>query len=223
MFNLLILFPVDIAEKNITDNLEISIDNFTIGYLKKLIWRNKQDSFEKVEPRYGRLKISAKKMRSGEYLKRSLILKLTVNKNSEVRIRSQLRKFREVFLDNLQMIASISFVQLTAITGSSLLWQNINGQLTKYHLVSSSEYSKHRVIRVSMLWGSAVEVNCSWETFGELWKRIIGISWIECRDISTNVSWKTVKRCLQEMPNIYIILFGPTDIMVPNLQDFRLF
>ncbi|CAG8679291.1 1176_t:CDS:2, partial [Ambispora gerdemannii] len=110
-------------------------------------------------------------------------------------------------------------------------------QLMEYHLVSSSEYSKYRVIRISMLWGSAVGVNCSWETFGELWKRVIGISWIEwvgqCQQIPTilildevqliykqergidesnetsaDVFWRTVKGCLQEMSNIYIIMFG---------------
>ncbi|CAG8598530.1 3549_t:CDS:1, partial [Ambispora gerdemannii] len=110
-------------------------------------------------------------------------------------------------------------------------------QLIEYHLVSSSEYSKYRVIRVSMLWESAVGVNCSWETFGKLWKRVIGISWIEwveqCQQIPTilildkiqliykqergidesnetnaDVFWRTVKGCLQEMSNIYIIMFG---------------
>jgi hypothetical protein len=99
-------------------------------------------------------------------------------------------------------------------------------QLMEYQLVSFSEYSKYRVIRVSMLWGSVVGVDCRWETFGELWKRVIGVSWIEwigqCQQIPTilildeiqliykqepgiNVSnemsadvfWRTVKGCLQ--------------------------
>ncbi|CAG8777031.1 25059_t:CDS:2 [Gigaspora margarita] len=66
-------------------------------------------------------------------------------------------------------------------------------QLIEYHLVNSPEYSsKYRIIRVSMLWGLIVEMDCSWETFGDVWRRIIHISW----------------GCLQEIPNIYIIMFG---------------
>ncbi|CAG8469981.1 1580_t:CDS:2, partial [Ambispora gerdemannii] len=110
-------------------------------------------------------------------------------------------------------------------------------QLMEYHLVNSPGYSKYRIIRVSMLWGSVVGVDCSWETFGELWKRVIGVSWIEwigqCqraptilildevqliykqergidenKKSSADVFWKTIKGCLQEMTNIYIIMFG---------------
>src|SRR6185295_18621791 len=89
------------------------------------------------------------------------------------------------------------------------------------------------VIRVSMIWESYV----NWSTFGEFWKKIFGINWaewIEQRQIvptisildeiqiiykkeraieesnetSADVFWKTVKGCLQEMANIYIIMFG---------------
>ncbi|CAG8643923.1 2444_t:CDS:2, partial [Dentiscutata heterogama] len=74
-------------------------------------------------------------------------------------------------------------------------------------------------------------------TFGEMWKRITDVSWIEwigqCQQVPTilildevqliykqgcgideskkssaDLFWKTVKGCLQEMTNIYIIMFG---------------
>ncbi|CAG8832744.1 20887_t:CDS:2, partial [Gigaspora margarita] len=111
-------------------------------------------------------------------------------------------------------------------------------QLIEYHLVNSSEYSsKYRIIRVSMLWGLIVGMDCSWETFGDVWRRIIGVSWVEwieqCQQaptilildeiqmiykqergidenkkLSADAFWRTIKGCLQEMPNIYIIMFG---------------
>ncbi|RHZ65020.1 hypothetical protein Glove_319g150 [Diversispora epigaea] len=106
-------------------------------------------------------------------------------------------------------------------------------QLIEHYLVSSSEYSKYRVIRVSMLWDSFV----NWSTFGKFWKSIIGVDWIEwsnqCRQIPTilildeiqmiykqkliinesneasaDIFWRTIKGCLQEISNIYIIMFG---------------
>ncbi|CAG8479243.1 17287_t:CDS:2 [Gigaspora margarita] len=98
-------------------------------------------------------------------------------------------------------------------------------QLIEYHLVKSPEYSsKYRIIRVSILWGSVVGVDCSWETFGELWKRVIAPTILildeiqliykqergidESKKSSADVFWKTIKSCLQEMTNIYIIMFG---------------
>ncbi|CAG8471465.1 43135_t:CDS:2 [Gigaspora margarita] len=75
------------------------------------------------------------------------------------------------------------------------------------------------------------------EAFGELWKRVIGVRWFEwieqcqraptilildkiqllCKQecgideskkLSADVFWKTIKSCLREMTNIYIIMFG---------------
>ncbi|RIB24120.1 hypothetical protein C2G38_2032125 [Gigaspora rosea] len=43
-------FAVDIAEKNLIDNIEISIDNLTIGHLKKLIWKRKQRALVDIKP-----------------------------------------------------------------------------------------------------------------------------------------------------------------------------
>ncbi|CAJ0767459.1 14137_t:CDS:1, partial [Entrophospora sp. SA101] len=52
-------------------------------------------------------------------------------------------------------------------------------QLLENYLVKSQEYAKYRVIRISMLWASAVKMRCTWETFGTVWEKIIGVSWIE--------------------------------------------
>ncbi|CAG8593909.1 20149_t:CDS:2, partial [Racocetra fulgida] len=43
-------FPVDIAEKNFIDCLEISIDNLTVGHLKKLIWKQNQYDLADINP-----------------------------------------------------------------------------------------------------------------------------------------------------------------------------
>src|ERR1051325_9998286 len=62
-------------------------------------------------------------------------------------------------------------------------------QILENNLVQSPEYSTYRIIRVSMIWGSAVGVKNCFESFGKLWKEIIGIDWMEwigqCRYIKT--------------------------------------
>ena len=110
-------------------------------------------------------------------------------------------------------------------------------QILENNLVQSPEYSTYRIIRVSMIWGSAVGVKNCFESFGKLWKEIIGIDWMEwigqCRYIKTVLIldetqliykeapvinekdsvtayqfWAIVKGCLQELPNIFIIMFA---------------
>ncbi|RHZ52590.1 hypothetical protein Glove_460g69 [Diversispora epigaea] len=109
-------------------------------------------------------------------------------------------------------------------------------QLLENCLVQSQEFSDYRVIRISFLWASAVKMECNWETFGMVWEKIIGVSWIEwigqCKSIpsilimdevqmiykdergSTNDTktafgfWNAIKANLQESSNVYIIMFG---------------
>jgi hypothetical protein len=100
-------------------------------------------------------------------------------------------------------------------------------------LVHAPDYSNYRVIRISLLW----ELNVNWDTFGEKWKNIVGISWEEwisqCRKVKTilivdeaqliygkgkkvdddnkesaDQFWVVVKRLLQEVANINIIMFA---------------
>ncbi|RHZ86763.1 hypothetical protein Glove_46g66 [Diversispora epigaea] len=52
-------------------------------------------------------------------------------------------------------------------------------QLLENYLVQSQDFSKYRVIRISMIWGSFVKMKCNWETFGTVWEKIIGVSWVE--------------------------------------------
>ncbi|RGB40290.1 hypothetical protein C1646_800026 [Rhizophagus diaphanus] len=51
-------------------------------------------------------------------------------------------------------------------------------QILEEALVNAPEYSNHRVIRISLLWGSHI----NWDTFGKKWKRIVGVSWEEWTD-----------------------------------------
>ncbi|CAH1765649.1 11340_t:CDS:2, partial [Entrophospora sp. SA101] len=110
-------------------------------------------------------------------------------------------------------------------------------QLLENYLVKSQEYAKYRVIRISMLWASAVKMRCTWETFGTVWEKIIGVSWIEwigqcestplilimdevqkiykheidesMKNAETAIDfWDTIKASLQESSNVYIIMFG---------------
>jgi hypothetical protein len=106
-------------------------------------------------------------------------------------------------------------------------------QILEYTLVRAPEFKNHRVIRISLLW----ESNFNWNTFGEKWKKIIGISWVEWvnqRNLipsilivdeahliyekeknidgndkeSADQFWMVVKSAIQEMANIKIIMFA---------------
>ncbi|CAG8645387.1 8356_t:CDS:2, partial [Acaulospora morrowiae] len=103
----------------------------------------------------------------------------------------------------------------------------------EHNLVNAPEFLNYRVIRVSLLW----RLHTSWNTFGERWKSIVGVSWKDwieqCDLISTilildeaqliyakekkvdqnnmesaNQFWMIVKSALQEMANIKIIMFA---------------
>jgi hypothetical protein len=104
-------------------------------------------------------------------------------------------------------------------------------QILENSLVQSPEYSDYRVIRVSLIWGIAAGIKNCFESFGELWKEIIGIDWSEwigqCRRVKTvlivdeaqliykeerkidekhkntaDQFWTIVKGCLQKLENI---------------------
>ncbi|CAG8433355.1 1564_t:CDS:10 [Diversispora eburnea] len=73
-------------------------------------------------------------------------------------------------------------------------------QILENCLVQSQHFSEYRVIRISILWASAVKMKCNWETFGTVWKKIIGkLQWN---------FWNTIKANLQGSSNVYIIMFG---------------
>ncbi|RGB29766.1 hypothetical protein C1646_672199 [Rhizophagus diaphanus] len=59
-------------------------------------------------------------------------------------------------------------------------------QLLEDYLINSSNL---RVLRISLLWGSSVGIRCKYDTFGEVWKNIIGVEWYEwvgqCEKIQT--------------------------------------
>ncbi|CAB5386898.1 unnamed protein product [Rhizophagus irregularis] len=59
-------------------------------------------------------------------------------------------------------------------------------QLLEDYLINSSNL---RVIRISLLWGSSVGIRCEYDTFGEVWKNIVGVEWYEwvgqCEKIQT--------------------------------------
>src|SRR4051794_19369516 len=110
-------------------------------------------------------------------------------------------------------------------------------QILENSLVQSPEHSNYRVIRVSMIWGMSAGIENCYESFGELWKEMFGIGWSEwiaqCRRVKTvliideaqliykedrkidekdkkiaDQFWTIVKGCLQELANIYIIMFA---------------
>ncbi|CAB4419623.1 unnamed protein product [Rhizophagus irregularis] len=110
-------------------------------------------------------------------------------------------------------------------------------QILENSLVQSPEHSNCRVIRVSMIWGMSAGIENCYESFGELWKEMFGIGWSEwiaqCRRVKTILIideaqliykedrkinekdkktagqfWTIVKGCLQELANIYIIMFA---------------
>ncbi|CAB4426414.1 unnamed protein product [Rhizophagus irregularis] len=65
-------------------------------------------------------------------------------------------------------------------------------QLLENHLIVNSSRLL-RVIRVSLLWGSFVGKRCEYDTFYEVWKKIVGVEWYE---------W--VGQC-QKVPSILIL------------------
>ncbi|CAB4446927.1 unnamed protein product [Rhizophagus irregularis] len=106
-------------------------------------------------------------------------------------------------------------------------------QILEYTLVNAPEFSNYRVIRISLLW----KIGINWDTFGEKWKRIVGVSWEEwtnqCDLIPTilivdeaqliygkekkvdgnnkesaDQFWMIVKGLLQEVTRINIIMFA---------------
>ncbi|RHZ80840.1 hypothetical protein Glove_131g40 [Diversispora epigaea] len=131
------------------------------------------------------------------------------------------------------MQKKIIFIRSPPYSGKTSL-----AQLLENYLVQSQDFSEYRVIRISMLWASVVKMKCNWNTFGTVWKNIIGVSWLEwigqCKSIpsilimdevqmiymddyeivrSMNTKtalgfWNTIKANLQELSNIYIIMFG---------------
>ncbi|CAG8719342.1 14818_t:CDS:1, partial [Acaulospora morrowiae] len=106
-------------------------------------------------------------------------------------------------------------------------------QIMEHNMVNAPEFSNYRVIRVSLLW----RLHISWNTFGERWKSIFGVSWkewIEQCDLiptilildevqliyakekkvdennieSADQFWFVVKGLLQEVARINIIMFA---------------
>lgn len=79
------------------------------------------------------------------------------------------------------MKKKVLFVQAPSYSGKTSL-----SQLLENYLINSSNL---RVIRISLLWGSSVEIRCEYDTFGEVWKNIIGVEWYEwveqCKKIQT--------------------------------------
>ncbi|CAG8450641.1 17091_t:CDS:2, partial [Dentiscutata erythropus] len=92
-------FAVDIAEKNIINNIEISIDVLTIWHLKKLIWKQIQYDLAGISPAIltlWKVKGLSEGNRKWEILE-SLTPKLISNKNLEVRSCSQLQSLKKLF------------------------------------------------------------------------------------------------------------------------------
>ena len=105
-------------------------------------------------------------------------------------------------------------------------------QILEQTLVNAPEFSTHRVIRISLLW----KPNINWDTFGEKWKNIVGVSWekwidqcdkipsilivdetqliYEDKEVTGNEKgtadqfWMTVKGLLQEVTGLNIIMFA---------------
>ncbi|CAG8598094.1 8930_t:CDS:2 [Diversispora eburnea] len=75
-------------------------------------------------------------------------------------------------------------------------------QLLENYLVQSQDFSEYRVIRISMLWASAVKMKCNWETFGTVWEKIIGVSWIEwigqCKSIPSILIMDEVQKIYKD-------------------------
>ncbi|RIA80313.1 hypothetical protein C1645_810492 [Glomus cerebriforme] len=123
----------------------------------------------------------------------------------------------------------VILVQAPPFSGKTLL-----AQILEDALVTTPEFSNYRVIRISLLW----ESDFNWNTFGEKWKNIVGISWGEWIDQcslipsiliideaqliyekdkekidgnnkeSADAFWMIVKGVLQGIANIYIIMFA---------------
>ncbi|KAF0348913.1 crinkler family protein [Gigaspora margarita] len=89
-----------------------------------------------------------------------------------------------------------------------------------------------------MLWGLIVEMDCSWETFGDVWRRIIHISWVEwieqCQqapmililddDIqAVLMHFEKLSRVVYKRYQTSILsCLEHMDIIVPIVQEFRL-
>ena len=105
-------------------------------------------------------------------------------------------------------------------------------QILEQTLVNAPEFSTHRVIRISLLW----KPNINWDTFGEKWKNIVGVSWekwidqcdkipsilivdetqliYEDKEVTGNEKgtadqfWIVIKGLLQEVTGLNIIMFA---------------
>jgi hypothetical protein len=126
------------------------------------------------------------------------------------------------------IVKKVILVQAPPFSGKTSI-----AQILEDALVKAPEFSNHRIIRISLLW----EINFNWDTFGDKWKSIVGISWEEwitqCRLIpsilivdeaqliyrkdkkvndnnkeSADQFWMVVKGLLQELTHINIIMFA---------------
>ncbi|CAB5379351.1 unnamed protein product [Rhizophagus irregularis] len=126
----------------------------------------------------------------------------------------------------------VILVQAPPFSGKTSL-----AQILEYNLVNAPEFSNHRIVRVSMIWGQTVGVENCFDSFRELWLKIIGIDWFEwlgqCRLIETiliideaqliygrekkideqnrrsaDQFWMMIKSLLQEVTRINIIMFA---------------
>ncbi|CAB4475965.1 hypothetical protein RhiirA1_495218 [Rhizophagus irregularis] len=126
----------------------------------------------------------------------------------------------------------VILVQAPPFSGKTSL-----AQILEYNLVNAPEFSNHRIVRVSMIWGQTVGVENCFDSFRELWLKIIGIDWFEwlgqCRLIETiliideaqliygrekkvdeqnqrsaDQFWMMIKSLLQEVTHINIIMFA---------------
>jgi hypothetical protein len=160
-----------------------------------------------------------------------LVLKVG-STNEGVNLSGRDREFISLRFDIIKfLIDELKDKKVILVRAPPFSGKTSTAQILEEALVNAPEYSNHRIIRISLLWESLI----NWDTFGEKWKSIVGISWDEwtkqCKKIpsiliideaqriygkdkvvsnkeSADQFWATVKSLLQEVSYINIIMFA---------------
>ncbi|PKY49591.1 hypothetical protein RhiirA4_528156 [Rhizophagus irregularis] len=226
-----IIFSIPLNNKIVIKKEEYSIESLTIDILKKYIWEHQGHTEISLTiadlgylPRQGGL--------GGTMLSSDLKIRFT---NEGVNVTDPDISLRFDIIPPLVrdlLSKKVILVQAPPFSGKTSL-----AQILEYNLVHAPEFLNYRIVRVSMIWGQTVGVENCFDSFRELWLKIIGIDWFEwlgqCRLIKTiliideaqliygrekkvdeqnrrsaDQFWMMIKSLLQEVTRINIIMFA---------------
>ncbi|CAB5356761.1 unnamed protein product [Rhizophagus irregularis] len=232
-----VLFPIPLGKKVSVEKYEYSIESLSVGTFKEYIWERKNNILKDLTNDVFKLDLwrvnvaevvnvsnendircSISNYQSfsgglgGTLLPTDLKVKSTnegiILTDPDISLRFDIIPplIRDLMKKQIILIRAPPFAGKTSIA-----------QILENSLVQSPEHSNCRVIQVLMIWGMSAGIENCYESFRELWKEMFDeaqLIYKEDRKINekdkktADQFWTIVKGCLQELANIYIIMFA---------------